>query len=363
MQRRMVSGVAIGTLLLVVARDARAQHASQAVPEGHALPAVELDYQVAVGLPCPTAEALRAYVANALGFDPFDATVPGMIPVGRFHVAVARTQRGALVIRARFEDPSGGQSFDTAFDARPIRARTCDHLLRLHVTEEIATELRLQRARVQALVPPSTTCPATAAPEGAPSACWDSRYAIWPERLPKVEKPKPSPELPERWPIAVRLGAAVWPELVASGWGSLGLSVEGGARYRFVSASVEVHGDPPIGSVTFQNAGTVSFARVSGALLVCGHYSWFVGCGVGDAGRFIFPNHVQVLPASTFYGAVGARVGLEFPVAPPRFFLRVAVDMRAPIPPASYARQGAVVFETAGPGIGIGIGGLFELAP
>jgi hypothetical protein len=358
MQRRTVSGVAIGTLLLAAAHDACAQDVPQTAPEEHALPAVELDYHVADGLPCPPAETLRAYVASALRFDPFDATAPGMIPVGRFHVSITRTQRGALVIRARFEDPSGGQSFDTAFDARPITARTCDHLLRLHVTEEIATELRLQRARVQQVVVlPSTTCAAT----GAPSACWDSRYAIWPERLPmpRARQPDP-PEPPEKAPFAVRFGVAVWPEMVASGLGSFGLSAEAGVRYRFFSAGIEVHGDPALGSATVPYLGAVSFARLSGALLLCGHWRWFAGCGVADVGSFFFPDHVAALPASHVYGAAGVRAGLEFPVVSSRLFLRAAVDLRAPIQPPSYAYAGMTFFQAAGPGVGLGLGLLAE---
>jgi hypothetical protein len=193
-----------------------------------------------------------------------------------------------------------------------------------------------------------------------------SRFDLWPTEwpMPPLEKPKPDPPKPlERWPIAVRLGVAVWPELVASGWGSIGFSGEAGVRYHAVSLDAEEHGDPPLGSEPVPNLGAVSFARLSGALLLCGHWGWFAGCGVGDAGRFFFPNHIPTLPASTFYGAVGARASLEFPVAPPLTFLRVAVDLRAPAPPARYwARStNTTIFETAGPAIGLGIGLLWEL--
>jgi len=50
---------------------------------------------------------------------------------------------------------------------------------------------------------------------------------------------------------------SVWPELVATGWGSFGVSAEVGARYRFVSFGVEAHGNPPVGSVTFLDVGPV----------------------------------------------------------------------------------------------------------
>jgi hypothetical protein len=200
----------------------------------------------------------------------------------------------------------------------------------------------------------------------APAPCPESRVSVWPDELPMEALPKPKlspPPPPERWPIAIRAGAAVWPELVASGWGSLGFSADVGVRYRAFSAGVEMHGDPPLGSAPFPDGMTLSFARLSGAVLLCAHWGWFSGCGVGDAGRFLFPNHTQKLPASTFYGAAGVRAGLEFPVGSPRLFLRAALDLRAPIHPASYTVGTTVRFQAAGPGAGLGLGMLVELPP
>jgi hypothetical protein len=124
-----------------------------------------------------------------------------------------------------------------------------------------------------------------------------------------------------------------------------------------------VHGDPSLGSRSITGVGQVSFARVSGALLLCAHFSWFTTCGVVDEGRFLFPNHVYPLPSSVFYGTAGWRAGLEFPIAPPRIFFRTAVDLRAPIHPASYVRDAVSIFEAAGPSVGLGFGLLAELAP
>lgn len=174
--------------------------------------------------------------------------------------------------------------------------------------------------------------------------------------------PEEKPKLPDRWPLAVRLGLSVWPEFVVTEWGSLGISAEVGMRYRFFSFGAELHGNPPIGSRSFSDAGKVSFARLSGALLLCGHYGWFAGCVVGDVGRFFFPNS-RKLPPSTHYGAIGVRLGLEFPVAPPRFFLRAALDFRAPIRPQSFTDGDTTLFKPAGPGVGISFAFFAELDP
>jgi hypothetical protein len=107
----------------------------------------------------------------------------------------------------------------------------------------------------------------------------------------------------------------------------------------------------------------VSYARVSGALLLCAHFGWFAGCGVGDVGRFFFPDRIAGLPPSTFYGAAGVRTNLEFPIAPPHLFVRVGVDLRAPIHTATYAPMGRVAFQAAGPGVGLGLSLLLEVSP
>ena len=79
----------------------------------------------------------------------------------------------------------------------------------------------------------------------------NSQYAIWPTEWPLSPLPKPQPDPPkppERWPVALRGSIAVWPEFIATGWGSFGLTAEFGARYHAVSAGVEFHGDPSLGS-------------------------------------------------------------------------------------------------------------------
>jgi hypothetical protein len=161
----------------------------------------------------------------------------------------------------------------------------------------------------------------------------------------------------------LRFGLAVWPELVATGWGSLGFTAEVGVRYRAVSLGFEAHGDPSLGSIVYPQIGAVRFARASGALLACGHYGWFSACGLADAGRLLFPDHIRWLPAEAPYLAAGARARMEFPVRPPWLFLSTSVDLRAPLHPASTTVSGAHIFDTAGLGGGLGIGLAAELPP
>jgi hypothetical protein len=309
-----------------------------------------------------TEEVFRLMVAARVGavFKPD----PRAVRVGRIRVEVSRIP-GGLTGSYAWEHTDGTlESWHTV--ERGVTPLHCKEVL-----EGLAVGLAVyfdwiahdlgekyaRRSTPPASSPPALPCPACAPP---------SRFDLWPREwpLPPLEKPKPDPPAkPERAPFAVRVGVSVWPELVAAGWGSFGLSAEAGVRYGPVSLGVEAHGDPPLGATTFPGVGAVSFARLSGALLLCGSWGWFAGCGVGDVGRVLFPDHVHALPASVFYGAVGARAGLEFPVAPPRFFLRAALDLRAPIHPASYKPDGVSIFEATGLGVGLGLGFLVELPP
>ncbi|MFT3775157.1 MAG: hypothetical protein QM820_58160 [Minicystis sp.] len=314
---------------------------------------------------CPEEQTFRSELARRLGFNPFVPNPEG-ISVGDIRVVLTKGPEG-FVARYEWTGSSDVPQPANRFEGPGRTRRDCYDVV-VDVAIELAAyfvTLEIEYGRKFAPARPTPTCPSADA-ASAPAPCADSRFSVWPTEwpLPPLEKPRPKPGEPsERRPIAIRIGGTVSPELIASGSGSLGLSADVGVRYRAFSASVEAHGDPPLGSSTFPGGTTVRFARLSGALLLCAHWGWFAGCGVGDVGRFIFPDHPRELPASTFYAAVGVRAGLEFPVAPPRFFLRVGLDVRAPIHQVSYTIGTATGFQAAGPGVGLGLGFLAELPP
>jgi len=214
--------------------------------------------------------------------------------------------------------------------------------------------------------PPEPERPATAAP-GAPCApCEEpTRYDVgwfkrWP--LPPLPAPEPDPPKPlDRYPVALRLGFVPRVEWVVSGSGSLGFSGEFGVRYHAVSLDFEMHGDPSIGTQSVAS-GSVGFSLLTGALLLCGSYEWFEGCGVAEVGRLSFAEPFRGMPPSAPYGAAGVRGAMNVPIAPPRLFLHATLDVLAPIHPASYASRNDV-FQVAGTAAGIGIGLLAEISP
>ena len=122
--------------------------------------------------------------------------------------------------------------------------------------------------------------------------------------------------------------------------------------------------NPPMDTHDYP-AGSVRFDRFTGALLVCYHVIWFAGCAVGDAGSIMFPSRVQLLPSSILYASIGARVGAELPILPPRLFLSVHVDVLAPVNQRSFSSMSLSmsepIFEVAGLGAGVFFGPVLEL--
>src|SRR4051812_42555029 len=91
----------VTALSLALAREARAQQPPPAASDSVAavFPTVELDYQVAADLTCPTAEQLRADLAKEMKYDAFDGSGT---PSGRFHVVIARGRPGLIRVRVSF---------------------------------------------------------------------------------------------------------------------------------------------------------------------------------------------------------------------------------------------------------------------
>jgi hypothetical protein len=333
-------------------------------PRPHTVLYVSLEYRRGVGARvCPPEERVHVQLAALEGDDIFE---PGNgVPSGAVRMVIERSP-GGFTGWYRYTGAGGTPPASRTYFQPGATWRDCDDLI-----EMMAVSLAFQfDAREDELVkqftpPPRPKAPPEPDPSG-PMCPPASTIDIWPPEWPmpplRPLTPDP-PKPPERRPFAVRLGFAAWPELIVSGLGTFGFSGEVGARYRAFSFGAEVHGDPPLGSVTFPGFGTVSFGRASAALLACGIYGWFAGCAVGDVGRFLFPDHVRGLPPSARYDAAGVRVGMEFPVAPPWLILRTTLDLRAPIDPFSVTAAHANVFSPVGLSVGLGLGVLVELSP
>jgi hypothetical protein len=109
-----------------------------------------------------------------------------------------------------------------------------------------------------------------------------------------------------------------------------------------------------------RETGSLRFARIAGALLVCGHIDPLVACLKGQAGGMLFPGSAPPLPAQ-LYIAAGIRLGLEFPITPSRFILRVDGELLPTIDAASITQLQQTVFQVAGLNAGLGLTALFAL--
>jgi hypothetical protein len=155
------------------------------------------------------------------------------------------------------------------------------------------------------------------------------------------------------------LGTGGWAGQVTTERLALGLALDAGVRYGWFSAGIEGRGDPPQGSIPIASGGSANYARITGSLLLCGHYEWFVGCAKGEAGGFLLTGNV---PASTHgYGAAGLRMGLDFPWVPRRVFFRVAGELLAAFDPATITARNQALFQVTKTSTGLGLGLLFAL--
>jgi hypothetical protein len=294
-----------------------------------------------------TAEGLFKLLAGARVGDAFEPN-PRSVHVGRVRVEVLKIPGGVAGSYV-------WERLDGTLETRRVVEHGVTPLHCKEVLERLAIDIALGFNWIEmqlgakyahqdappapAPPPPAPTCPACISP---------SRFDLWPRELPlpPLHAPEPDPPKPrERWPVAFRIGAGAWADLISTDRGSLGLAVDAGVRLGWFSVNGEARWDPALGSIVVDDYGQVSFGRVTGALLLCGHVGWFVGCGVGSAGRLLFTGTIPPQPAQT-YAAVGVRLG---------------GDVLIPIDPVSITTDTQTVFQVNGWNAGIGLGALFEI--
>jgi hypothetical protein len=284
------------------------------------------------------------------GMNPFVKEAPD-----RIEVSFRLTKRG-YVGRATVYDAQ-----EQVHGSQEWTGRTCTD-----VAENISVLVSSWVAPLELLAkpPPAPQCPPVpSAPVAVPLACPpaapepDDDMGPLP---PPLEVPKPTKPPPEKAPLSFRIGSGVWVDWISTDRGSVGFTLDASVRYLWGSVQVELRGDPPLGSTPVADYGPVRFARVTGALLACGHLDPLVACLKGQVGGMLFPGTAPSQPAQ-FYAASGVRLGLEFPIAPSRFILHVDGELLPTIDPASFGRAKGTAFQVAGWNGGIGLTALFSL--
>jgi hypothetical protein len=284
----------------VEARAQAAQHrlfAAQQDDPAHPGVAVHLDYVATEG--CPAENELHEIVAARMGYDPFTPTSAPAQYVLR--IAISR-QVPSFVGAVELRDTAGS----LLWSRPPLAESDCRRLASViggvTVTIAIDTASTQAAAAVAAPVAPIPIAPAPPPPEAPP---------------PSSPTPRPAFRLGVRAAGAVGVGAAP----------TAAFTVDLGAGWRLWSIAVEGRADvPTTGSVSMGVSARTSVLAAS--LVPCGHYGWFVGCGLVSAG-VLRAEGVNVLHAAQdegVYFAAGVRAGIEWPIVP-AFALRASADV------------------------------------
>jgi hypothetical protein len=297
---------------------------------------MRLEYTPAEG--CPEDQVVRASIsAQVRRWDPFAPNAPWRL------VAIVSRSGTGFAGTAELRDVTGAVEWSRVLAPR---ARCFD------LVEDLAVTLAL---RINPPAPPSPSAPASPSP---------------PPSLPvppSAPSPDPSPPLPPTRRTTFRAGLGTWLDLATAPRPAFGLTLDLGVRYAWFSVAGELRWDPPAGATT--NGVDASTALVTGALVPCGHASWFVGCLVAELGQI--RGSVAAISATpdhqaTLYGRAGTRLGVEIPIVRDRLFVRLAANLLgAPVAPRlrllEPGRPPQVVWESSAftGGFGAGLGASF----
>jgi hypothetical protein len=172
---------------------------------------------------------------------------------------------------------------------------------------------------------PEVTCPAC-------PACVTPR--------PPAPCPAP-PKPPPPWRMDLSVGVYTYAAMTAYFSANVGPAVAVGgdvrgevfgmsAELRFAIPSVAYAREPVPGAI--QNRPVeFDLGRVSGLLVPCARYKYFVGCGVAELNAILMQSRVQFLMLASF--AFGPRLGFEVPFAERFAAFGFAEVLLAPSPP------------------------------
>jgi hypothetical protein len=260
--------------------------------------ALRLEYTRGAGAAeaCPDERGVRGAMAARLGYDPVSAA-PGALPTVR--ISVTR-QAGGFVAVAEKRDPGGRVEW-----TRPALVDgDCRHLIDvLGLSIAIAIDPGAlgpgPSAAILSMEPAPPASP-PASPIATPAA-------------PPLSTPRPA----FRFGLRAGLAVATAPAPAAT------LAADVGVRGEAWSVSLEGRADLPVTADVDQGV-RLRTSVLAGALVPCGHWRWFVGCGVVAVGSLrleaVHADPTTALDrttphaASSVYAAAGARVGLEWPI-------------------------------------------------
>jgi len=279
---------------------------------------------------CPDEPALRKAVAARVGYDPF-------FPWAKRTVVVqVRREHGTLAARVQLVDEEG-----VAHGTRELSS-TQDDCTELFDATALAISIALDASEPPAEVATESASAPTpeppSPPQAPPSLPPSDPSALTPIAQPTpdivVGTPPPPSTSPRRFFAGVdALGSyGMGPSVTAGG------VVFAGARWRFLSAGLELRVDAPSSkNVTTNDAqdGSVTSWMYAGSFVPCTHYRFASLCAVGLVGSLRGYSDAQMpFTRSAIVGAVGGRVGGEWGITE-ALALRAHVDLLGNLAPTS----------------------------
>lgn len=252
---------------------------------------------------CASEADLRRKVAVRLGYDPFSADATWAFVV---RVDARRKPVRAEIRTVENGKPAGKRALE---DAR------CDAL-----SDTIASTLAI------------AIDPVAAAPHSAPSTPTPTPA----QAPPPAPAPAPAPpEAPQETPSPPLLPYAYLDGVVGFGrtaGTTLGARIGFGVRVLAFSLVAEGRGEATPGDVKVTPVDSTSWSAFSGALVPCGHKGVFELCGFFSLGSLQAKAEDVTRPSlkGTFFGSIGARVGVEIPLSP-EIALRANGELGVPL--------------------------------
>ncbi len=340
--RALLPSLSFALSALALAAPARAQQGRifgsedtppQGSPTGPRV-VMRLDYAAAEG--CPDDQVFRDAVAARVRWGAFAPNAP-------WRLSIRIVRRGAgYEGSAELRNLAGAVEWSRAL---PATTRCLDAIENAALA--LALKIDPPRPPERDREPPSS--PSLVSPPLAPPSN-------------DVDRAHAEPRKPSS--AVFRIGAAMWIDLATSPRPAAAVSLDVGFRVAWFSLAIEGRAMPPA-SANVGDAGVeISAARYTGALLPCGHVSWFVGCVVAELGALqgTLRGAGATAPERTtlLYAAGGARLGVEIPVIPSRLFVRLAANLLG-ARKSVFRLDNAPVWETAAfvGGFGVGLNATF----
>ena len=252
---------------------------------------------------CPDEDSFRQQVAARLGYQPF--TPNGKHDVSVSLLADGTRVRGHASVTRLGEEP-GVRDLESGLDK-------CEPL-----TAALATAVAIAIDPVRAMQgpsPPLSPLVPAPPPRNSPPAT-DAP-------LPRTERPSPVGLLGSSAFVA-SFGLA--PSYVA------GAELGVGLRLRSFSLTAAGRFETTLGAVFIDSGDRVEATVFSAALLPCGHYRSWIGCGIARFGAFQgrAPDVVNPSLGTSWWGAFGLKGGYIFSVSR-SFGLRALLSLEVPL--------------------------------